>query len=105
MLRLLFALFCLAAVAAQAQDPVRIGVSGPFTGGSSPMGISMREGIRIAATKINAEGGVLGRPILLVERDDEASNERGAQVAQALIDKERVVASVAISRCAVTLRV
>lgn len=102
-LRLLFALFCLTVLAAQAQDPVRIGVSGPFTGGSSPMGISMREGIRIAAAKINAEGGVLGRPIVLVERDDEASNERGAQVAQELIDKERVVASVGIVNTGVAL--
>ncbi len=103
MLRLLLALFCLAILAAQAQDPVKIGVSGPFTGGSSPMGISMREGIRIAAARINAEGGVLGRPIVLVERDDEASNERGAQVAQALIDKEHVVASVGIVNTGVAL--
>jgi len=102
-LRLLLALFCLAILAAQAQDPVKIGVSGPFTGGSSPMGISMREGIRIAAARINAEGGVLGRPIVLVERDDEASNERGAQVAQALIDKEHVVASVGIVNTGVAL--
>lgn len=103
MLRLLLALLCLTVLAAHAQDPVRIGVSGPFTGGSSPMGISMREGIRIAAAKINAEGGVLGRPIVLVERDDEASNERGAQVAQALVDKERVVASVGIVNTGVAL--
>ncbi len=67
------------------------------------MGISMREGIRIAAARINAEGGVLGRPIVLVERDDEASNERGAQVAQALIDKEHVVASVGIVNTGVAL--
>jgi branched-chain amino acid transport system substrate-binding protein len=29
--------------------PIRIGVSGPFTGGSSPMGLAMRNGIRLAA--------------------------------------------------------
>ena len=34
---------------------------GPFTGGSSPMGVSMRDGIRLAAAEINASGGVLGR--------------------------------------------
>ena len=103
MLRLLFALLCFTVLAAHAEDPVRVGVSGPFTGGSSPMGISMREGIRIAAAEINAGGGVLGRPIVLVERDDEASNERGAQVAQELIDKERVVASVGIVNTGVAL--
>ena len=56
--------------AAPAAEPIRIGVSGPFTGGSSPMGISMRDGIRIAAAEINAAGGLLGRPLQLVERDD-----------------------------------
>ena len=34
---------------------------GPFTGGSSPMGLSMRDGVRLAADEINARGGVLGK--------------------------------------------
>ncbi len=88
---------------AQAVVPVRIGVSGPFTGGSSPMGISMREGIRIAAAEINAGGGVLGRPIELVERDDEARNERGAQIVQELINKEGIVAGLGIVNTGVAL--
>lgn len=84
-------------------QPIRVGVSGPFTGGSSPMGLSMRDGIRIAVSEINASGGVLGRPLELVERDDEARNERGALVAQALIDQERVVAVVGMVNTGVAL--
>ena len=103
MLRLIFALLCLLALPAIAASPIRIGVSGPFTGGSSPMGISMRDGIRIAAAELNAGGGVLGRPIELVERDDEARNERGAQVVQELVDKERVVAGLGIVNTGVAL--
>lgn len=87
----------------QAAEPIKIGVSGPFTGGSSPMGISMREGIRLAATEINAKGGVLGRPIQLIEHDDEARNERGAQVVQALVNKEKVVAGLGIVNTGVAL--
>jgi len=102
-LRIVFVLLCCLALLAQAADPIRIGVSGPFTGGSSPMGISMREGIRIAAAEINAAGGVLDRPIELVERDDEARNERGAQVVQELIDKEKVVAGLGIVNTGVAL--
>jgi len=102
-LRLVIALLCCLVLSAKAVEPIRIGVSGPFTGGSSPMGISMREGIRIAAAEINAEGGVLGRPIELVERDDEARNERGAQVVQELIDKEKVVAGLGIVNTGVAL--
>ncbi|MGJ9416196.1 ABC transporter substrate-binding protein [Massilia sp. CMS3.1] len=77
-----------------AQEPIKIGVSGPFTGGSAPMGVSMRDGVKLAVTEINAAGGVLGRKIQLIERDDEAKNERGVQIAQELINKERVVATV-----------
>ena len=39
----------LAAAAAFAADPIKIGVAGPFTGGSSSMGVSMRDGVRLAA--------------------------------------------------------
>ena len=82
------------ATSAFAADPIKIGVDGPFTGGSSSMGVSMRDGVKLAADEINKAGGVLGRQILLVERDDEAKNERGAQIAQELINKEKVVAVV-----------
>ena len=37
------ALACLAMGAASAAEPIKIGVSGPFTGGSSSMGVSMRD--------------------------------------------------------------
>jgi branched-chain amino acid transport system substrate-binding protein len=89
--------------AAGGDDTIRIGVSGPFTGGSSPMGLSMRNGIRLAAQEINQAGGVLGRRIQLVERDDEARNERGAQIAQELIRNEKVVALVGIANTGVAL--
>ncbi len=64
-------------LAVQAAEPIRIGMSGPFTGGSGPMGVSMRDGARLAVSQINAKGGVLGRPLELIERDDEAKNEVG----------------------------
>ncbi len=91
------------AVAAQAAEPIKIGVDGPFTGGSSSMGVSMRDGVRMAVDEINKTGGVLGRPIVLVERDDEAKNERGVQIAQELINKEKVVAVVGYINTGVAL--
>src|SRR3954463_873495 len=77
-----------------AAETIKIGVDGPFTGGSSSMGVSMRDGVRLAGGEINKAGGVLGRQIEVVERDDEAKNERGVQIAQELINKEHVVAVV-----------
>ena len=88
---------------AAAADPIKIGVDGPFTGGSSSMGVSMRDGVRLAVTEINKAGGVLGRKIELIERDDEAKNERGVQIAQELINKEKVTAVVGYINTGVSL--
>ncbi|QRX82801.1 ABC transporter substrate-binding protein [Glaciimonas sp. PAMC28666] len=88
---------------AVAADPIKIGVTGPFTGGSAPMGVSMRDGVKLAVAEINAKGGLLGRQLQLVERDDEAKNERGVQVAQELINKEKVVATVGFANTGVAL--
>lgn len=103
LLRLIAVAGWAACAAAQAAEPIRIGVSGPFTGGSSPMGLSMRDGIRVAAAEINASGGLLGRPLVLVERNDEARNERGAQIAQELVGREKVVAGIGIVNTGVAL--
>ncbi|VTU24016.1 Leucine-, isoleucine-, valine-, threonine-, and alanine-binding protein precursor [Variovorax sp. PBL-E5] len=88
---------------AMAADPIKIGVDGPFTGGSSSMGVSMRDGVRLATEEINKAGGVMGRQIELVERDDEAKNERGVQIAQEFINKEKVVAAVGYINTGVAL--
>lgn len=97
------AAFSLTALCASAVEPIKVGVSGPFTGGSSPMGIAMRDGIRLAAQEINEAGGILGRPLQLIERDDEALPERGAQVVQEMINRERVVAGLGIVNTGVAL--
>ena len=89
--------------AAFAADPIKIGLSGPFTGGSSSMGVSMRDGVKLAVDEINKAGGVMGRKIALVERDDEAKNELGVQIAQELVNKENVVASVGFINTGVAL--
>ena len=94
--------FCIASLAVAA-DPIKIGVAGPFTGGSSSMGVSMRDGVRLATAEINKAGGIMGRQILLVERDDEAKNERGVQIAQELISKEKVTAAVGYVNTGVAL--
>lgn len=91
------------AASSMAAEPIKIGVAGPFTGGSAPMGVSMRDGVKLAVAEINAKGGVLGRQIQLIERDDEAKNERGVQIAQELINKEKVAATVGYINTGVAL--
>ncbi len=91
-----------AATASYAQN-IKIGVAGPFTGGSSSMGVSMRDGVRLAVEEINKAGGVIGRKLEVIERDDEAKNERGVQIAQELINKEKVTAAVGYINTGVAL--
>jgi branched-chain amino acid transport system substrate-binding protein len=82
---------------------IKIGVTGPFTGGSSSMGVSMRDGVRLAAKEINSTGGLLGRQIELIERDDQADNARGITIAQELVNKEKIVADVGFINTGVAL--
>ncbi|MBT0960834.1 ABC transporter substrate-binding protein [Denitromonas iodatirespirans] len=97
--------FGIAAAPAHADDPIKIGLSGPFSGGSAPMGNSMRLGIRMAVDEINTYvGGVLGRKIELVERDDAASPDKGVEIAKELIEKEKVAVTVGIVNTGVGLK-
>ncbi len=71
-----------------AADSIKIAITGPFSGGSAPMGVSMRDGAKLAIAEINAAGGILvgGKKLKIdvIERDDEAKNDRGALIAQEL---------------------
>ncbi len=101
--KIITAIAALFAFQAQAAEPIKIGLSGPFTGGSSSMGVSMRDAVKLAVAEVNKNGGVLGRPLQLVERDDEAKNEVGVQVAQELINKEHVAATLGFINTGVAL--
>ena len=71
-----------------ADETLKLAITGPFSGGSAPMGASMRDGAKLAIAEINASGGVqvgkIKMKIEIIERDDEAKNERGALIAQEL---------------------
>jgi branched-chain amino acid transport system substrate-binding protein len=80
-------------VEAQAQQPIKIAflssLSGPFT----PWGIQVRDGMKLAIAEINAAGGVNGRPIVLVERDDRNSANEGVTAFKYLVEREGIVAA------------
>lgn len=89
---------------AAAEETIRIGVYCPFSGGSADMGISMRNGIRLAVEEINGmAGGVNGKKLELVEIDDQGNPEVGKQVAGELLVKERVVAALGVCNTGVGL--
>lgn len=82
----------LAALAAPAGEPLRIGFYAPLSGASTDIGASARNGARLAVEEINAAGGVLGRPLELVERDDEGNPDKGVAAVTDLVDQAHVVA-------------
>ena len=64
----------LAAFAAQAADPVKVGMVAPLTGPGAESGRFQTQGAKLAADEVNKAGGVLGRPIELVIEDDQTTN-------------------------------
>ena len=70
-----------------AADPatLKIGLIGPFTGGSADFGNSMRNGVQLAVDEINALGGYMGRKFELVVRDDQGNPDRARQVSTELV--------------------
>lgn len=72
------------------ERPIRIGLAGPFT---DPVGAPMQLAAEMAVAEINAAGGVRGRPLELVLRDDEGDPDRAVEAAASLIE-EGIVAVV-----------
>lgn len=69
---------------------VRVGLIAPLTGGSADFGNSVRLGAELAVKEINESGGLLGRPLELVTRDDKANPDEGRKVSEDLVLKEKV---------------
>ncbi|OZI24996.1 ABC transporter substrate-binding protein [Bordetella genomosp. 7] len=79
------------AAAAQAAEPIKIGLITALSGQSALAGEAISRGLQVAIDEINAAGGLLnGRPVELVRRDDEASPAKGVVAARELIHKEKV---------------
>jgi len=78
---------------AEPQQSIKIGylssLSGPFT----PWGILVRDGMKLAVEEVNAAGGVEGRPLELVERDDRNSPSEAVTAFQYMVEREHVVAT------------
>lgn len=87
-----------------AEETIKIGLSGPFSGGSAPMGTSMRNGIRLAVEEINQfVGGVNGKKIELLEFDDQANNDKGRAIAEAFVNEHKVTATIGVVNTGVAL--
>lgn len=75
---------------AQAADTVKIGLIASLSGPSAKSGEAITRGLTIAIDEINADGGLLGKQVELLSRDDENNPGKGLVAARELIQREKV---------------
>ena len=76
-------------VRAQGGDTIKIGFPGPTTGPFGALAKDQQQGAIVAVDEINAKGGVLGRKLEVLFRDDELKPAVGAQRTKELIENEK----------------
>lgn len=71
----------------QEVQPIKIGFAGGITGTNSSIAISGRNAVLLAVEEINRAGGIKGRPVELVIKDDHEDPKVTAAVDQAFIQE------------------
>ena len=66
-------------------DAIRIGLEAPLSGDQATIGKGMLKGAQLAAKRLNARGGILGRKVEIVAIDDAADPETGVTAAKGAI--------------------
>src|SRR5512144_694699 len=77
-----------------AGEPIYVGLSAPLTGNYSEYGTNWKKAMDIAIEKINAKGGIKGRPLQLVAEDSKSDPKDSAQIAQKLSSDPKIVATI-----------
>jgi ABC-type branched-subunit amino acid transport system substrate-binding protein len=91
------ALLAAAGLPAFAEDGVtdkeiRIGMANALSGPASGLGVDLKAGADAFLARVNAAGGVNGRRIVLVSKDDGYEPEKTAAATKALIEQDKVFA-------------
>ncbi len=86
------ALALLAVAPSHAQQTIKLGLVAAMSGQSAKSGEAIVRGLSLAVDEINAKGGVLGKKIELLVRDDESNPAKGVIAARELVQREKVVA-------------
>ena len=80
----------LAAGAAIAQEPIRIGAFLAVTGGAAFLGDPEQKTLELYVEKLNAAGGLLGRKLQLVSYDSAGDAEKARTFVKRLIEQDKV---------------
>lgn len=79
-------LWVLFLVSCSSPAPLKIGYAGELTGKRSELGVAGRDGAQLAVEHLNARGGIAGRPVELLVRDDRGDPETARAVDAELIE-------------------
>ncbi len=88
-----------------AAGDIKVGIIDTYSGPPSSYGLDVLDGFKLALKKINANGGVLGKKITFVTRDDKFKVDLGLTEAKELIMRENVNLLVGTINSAVSLAV
>jgi len=79
-----------ASITGAQQAPIRIGEINSYTGPLASFTVPYRNGWQLAVEQINAKGGVLGRKLEVISRDDGAKPADAVKFAEELVRREKV---------------
>lgn len=71
-------------------EVIKVGLQAPMTGDNAQYGEEMKNGIELAFTKINNDGGVNGKKLELVVGDDKATTSEAVAVVNKMINNDYV---------------
>jgi branched-chain amino acid transport system substrate-binding protein len=80
-----------AVLRAQSKDPLRIGCPLPLTGPFAALAADMQRGAQLAEEELNAKGGIMGRKVEVLFRDDQLKPAVGAQRTKELIENDKAL--------------
>ncbi|MEH6755007.1 MAG: ABC transporter substrate-binding protein, partial [Alphaproteobacteria bacterium] len=84
-----FSVFSLGTAVAE-DGPIRIGEINSYTGPLAAFTVPYRNGWELAVEQVNAGGGVLGRPLEVISRDDGGKPADAIKFAEELVRRENV---------------
>jgi branched-chain amino acid transport system substrate-binding protein len=81
---------CLSRAAPASGEPIYFGVSGPLTGANAQYGAQWKAGFDLALEEINANGGVLNRPLAYVFEDSQSDPRQAVAIAQKFVNDPKI---------------
>ncbi|MER3558058.1 MAG: hypothetical protein C4336_00235 [Armatimonadota bacterium] len=87
------ALAVLASFGGAQPRPLKVAFLSSLSGPFAFWGVNARDGMRMAVSELNEAGGVLGRPVEFVERDDRNSPAEAISAFRALVEREGIAAA------------